>query len=90
MGNIPLTSSEGFGPPLWGFANIYKKMETAKKSTHGGARVGAGRKSKGAERRKTLAVRVKPETLASVEALAKSTGKSKGQLIDEAISKLLN
>lgn len=49
--------------------------------TRGGARPGAGRKKIDAKR-VTLSCRVAPETKAQLAALAKSSGKSLGEVLD--------
>jgi predicted HicB family RNase H-like nuclease len=56
--------------------------------SQGGARKGAGRKPKGRDRRKTLSVRIEPQTLKLLSLIAKKQGKSMGVVIDETIGRL--
>lgn len=56
------------------------------KLQRGGARIGAGRKLSGKEKRVTLAVRVEPSTLQKIEAMAAKAGVSKGKIIEKLIT----
>jgi len=59
--------------------------KTNQRSTRGGARKGAGRKSKGKNRRKTLSVRIDPQTFTTISQIASNRGKSFGAVIDELV-----
>lgn len=56
------------------------------KLQRGGARIGAGRKLSGKEKRVTLTIRMEPATLQKLEALAAGSGESKGCVIEKLIN----
>lgn len=56
------------------------------KLQRGGARIGAGRKLAGEEKRVTLAIRIEPATLRKLEALAAGAGVSKGQFVEQLVN----
>lgn len=56
------------------------------KLQRGGARIGAGRKLAGEEKRVTLTIRMEPATLQKLEALAAGAGESKGRVIEKLIN----
>jgi hypothetical protein len=58
------------------------------KKKHGGARVGAGRKTIGLEPKKTLPVRVNVETIKKVRELALESGKSQAYIVELAVREL--
>lgn len=55
------------------------------KLQRGGARIGAGRKLSGKEKRVTLTIRIEPATLQKLEAIAAGAGESKGRVIEKLI-----
>lgn len=55
------------------------------KLQQGGARIGAGRKLSGNEKRVTLTIRIEPATLQKLEAIAAGAGESKGRVIEKLI-----
>ncbi len=55
--------------------------------THGGARLGAGRKTFGDAKRVTISATVDPATKAKLAEMATRAGKSAGQVLDELVAR---
>lgn len=55
----------------------------------GGNRPGSGRKTIGAEPRKSISLRLDTEVIDAIERLAEESGLSKGQIVDTAVEKFI-
>lgn len=63
-------------------------MKQKNKDNRGGRRPGAGRKPRDAEPREHITIRIRPETLAKIEARKKASGLSRGEVVDELAAQL--
>lgn len=71
------------------FTVISSHMKTNKKSPRGGPRKGAGRKPTGRlpTARQTVSVVLAPSAVASLDALARSKGLTRGRVIEELLDR---